>query len=167
MARILSVLLAIASLVAAVPSRRSPKVLHEKRAMEPTDWVKSRRVDTDWVLPMRFGLVQSNIDKLEAMLMEVSHPTSPKFGQHYSPEEVADIFAPSKGSIDAVTDWLAASGIDRERIRLTRNKGWIHVNATTAEIENLLDAEYHVYTHVETGAEQIGMTSSAFINGLP
>ena len=91
MARILSVLLAIASLAAAVPSRRSPKVLHEKRAIEPADWVKSRRVDPDWVLPMRFGLVQSNIDKLEAMLMEVSHPTSPKFGQHYSPAEVAKI----------------------------------------------------------------------------
>ncbi|KAF8883763.1 Pro-kumamolisin, activation domain-containing protein [Gymnopilus junonius] len=156
MARVLAALLVLASVVVAAPSRRSLHALHEKRAMEPTDWVKSRRVDPDWVLPMRFGLVQSNLDKLEEMLVEVSHPRSPKFGQHYSPAEVMDTFAPSKESVDAVTDWLVSSGISRDRLRLTSNRGWIHVNATTAEIEDLLKAEYHIYTHVETGAEQLG-----------
>lgn len=156
MFRAFTLLVALAGVALAAPSRRSPYILHEKRAMEPVDWVKSRRVDPNWVLPMRFGLVQSNLDKLEDMLMSVSDPSSPRYGQHFTPEEVIKTFAPSKESISAVTDWLVGSGISRDRLRLSNNRGWIHVNATTAEVEDLLQAEYHVYTHIETGAEQIG-----------
>ena len=35
------------------------------------------------------------------------------------------------------------------------NKGWIHLNASTYEVENLLNTEYHVYTH-PSGDTQIG-----------
>ncbi|KDR82525.1 hypothetical protein GALMADRAFT_828163 [Galerina marginata CBS 339.88] len=156
MFRAFTLLLALGGVALAVPSRRTTHALHEKRAMEPVDWVKSRRVDPAWVLPMRFGLVQSNMDKLEEMLMSVSHPSSPRYGQHFNPEEVVETFAPTKESIDAVTGWLVDSGISRDRMRLSHNRGWILVNATTAEAEDLLQAEYHVYTHTESGAEQIG-----------
>lgn len=33
------------------------------------------------------------INDIEELLMEVSDPTSPKHGQHYTAEEVADLFA--------------------------------------------------------------------------
>lgn len=148
-------LVALAGIVFAVPSRRLSHVLHEKRAMEPVDWTKSRRVDPDWVLPMRFGLVQSNLDQIENMLMSVSSPNSPTFGQHFTQEQILETFAPSQQTIDSVTEWLASSGISRDRLRLSHNKGWIHLDATTSEVEDLLKTEYHVYTHT-SGVEQIG-----------
>ncbi|KAH9480397.1 Aorsin [Psilocybe cubensis] len=149
-------LVALSGIAFAIPSPRSSHVLHEKRAMEPTDWAKSRRVDPDWVLPMRFGLVQSNLDKIEDMLMSVSSPHSPTYGQHFTPEQIRDTFAPSQDTIDSVTEWLVSSGISRDRLRLSHNKGWIHLDATTSEVEDLLKAEYHVYTHTSSGVEQIG-----------
>lgn len=140
----------------AVPSPRSTThILHEKRAMEPTGWTQSRRLDADRVLPMRFGLTQQNMHRLEELLEAVSHPESPTYGKHYSPSEIVETFAPSKATIDEVTNWLLGAGISRDRLRLSVNKGWIHVNATTAEVEDLLKAEYHVYTH-PSGVEQIG-----------
>ncbi|KAF4617122.1 hypothetical protein D9613_005784 [Agrocybe pediades] len=153
------VLVALSAAAVAVPSTRpasSVHVLHEKRAMEPVDWVKSRPLDADWILPMRFGLAQQNLDKIEDMLMSVSHPSSPRFNQHFTPEEIRETFAPSEESINSVTDWLVGAGIAKDRLRLSGNKGWIHLDATVDEAERLLKAEYHVYTHAGTGSEQIG-----------
>lgn len=151
-------LLSLAAVALAVPSPRANYVLHEKRAAEPSDdtWVKSRRLEADRVLPMRFGLSQQNTHRLEEMLMSVSHPESPSFGKHFSAAEVTSIFEPSKETIDSVMEWLGGFGFARERLSLTRNKGWLTVNATASEIEELLNTEYHIYTHTETGAEQIG-----------
>ncbi|KAF5315002.1 hypothetical protein D9619_007273 [Psilocybe cf. subviscida] len=138
------------------PSRRAvTHVLHEKRAMDPVDWEISHRLDPDKVLPMRFGLTQSNLHRVEELLMEVSHPESAKYGQHYTPSEVVDLFAPSDETISAVTNWLVEAGIARDRLRISGNKGWLSVHATTAEVEDLLKTEYHVYTH-PSGDQQFG-----------
>ena len=139
----------------AVPSPHSHYVVHETRAAEPLEWINTGRLDAYKMLPMRFGLVQQNLHKLEEMLMSVSHPQSPKYAQHFTPMEVVDTFAPSEESITAVTNWLVDAGFSRDRLRLSRNKGWIHVNASTSEVENLLNTEYHVYTH-PAGGTQIG-----------
>lgn len=153
--RSFSVLALFAGIAAALPNPRAGYVLHEKRTHEPVDWLKTRRLEADRVLPMRFGLTQSNLHKLEDMLMAVSHPESPSYGKHYTPEEVVETFKPADATIDAVTDWLIESGISANRVRLSVNKGWIEFNATAAEAESILDTEYHVYTH-HTGVEQIG-----------
>ncbi|EIN08407.1 subtilisin-like protein [Punctularia strigosozonata HHB-11173 SS5] len=148
--------------VSAVPSRRAPHVVHERRANEPNPerWQRTGRVEPDRVLPLKIGLAQQNLHLLEEMLMKVSHPKSDSYGQHWSPAAVVDFFAPKDETIDAIKGWLADAGFDAERIRVSHNKGWIDVaNATAAEVEELLDAEYHVYTHAATGLQQIGCHS--------
>ncbi|KAG5346761.1 hypothetical protein C0989_000262, partial [Termitomyces sp. Mn162] len=104
---------------------------------------------------MRFGLKQENLHRIEEMLLAVSHPQSPTYGQHWTPSAVVETFAPSDDTIAAVANWLTDAGITRERLRLSVSKGWIDLNATVGEIEDLLKTEYHVYTHMETGDEQI------------
>lgn len=154
----------VATLVAlafAAPSPRSNHVVHERRAAEPTDWIQDRRLDANRVLPMRFGLAQQNMHRLEQILMDISHPESSSYGQHWSPAKVVETFAPSSDTITAVTSWLKDAGIAADRLRLSPNKGWIQVNATTSEVESLLNTEYHVYTH-PSGAEQIGSFSLIF-----
>lgn len=147
-------ILLLCVLSTARPSPHSTHIVHERRAVEPRGWVKSRRLEADRVLPMRFGLSQSNLHNLEEMLMSVSHPSSPSYGQHFTPLEVVNAFAPSEETISAVISWLTESGLGRDRLRLTASKGWVEVNATTAEIEELLQTEYHVFTH-PSGIEQI------------
>ncbi|KAF9474024.1 hypothetical protein BDN70DRAFT_816380 [Pholiota conissans] len=145
----------VACATAAPSPRTTTHVVHERRAVEPLDWTQDRRLDADKILPMRFGLTQQNMHRLEELLLEVSHPVSPKYGQHYSASQVVDMFAPSANTISAVTQWLTESGFARERLRLAPNKAWIHLNATTAEVEELLKTEYHVFTH-PSGDEQLG-----------
>lgn len=143
--------------VAAAPSPRAGHVLHEKRARDPIDWEQTRRLEADMVLPLRIGLSQTNLHRIEEILMSVSHPKSESYGKHLTQTEVVDTFAPSLETIKTVKNWLTGSGFADERLKLSKNKGWLHVvNATAAEIESLLDTEYHVYTHMESGEEQIG-----------
>ena len=58
------VTLALASLaVARTPTRR---VVHEARRALPHGWAPVRRAEPDVVLPLSVGLIQSNLENLEA-----------------------------------------------------------------------------------------------------
>ena len=80
---------------------------------------------------------------------------SPKYGQHYTPEEVIDIFAPSQASVDAVRGWLEGAGIEAHRISQSVNKQWLQFEASTKEVESLLYTKYHIYKHAATGKSNV------------
>ncbi|KAJ7175779.1 peptidase S8/S53 domain-containing protein [Mycena filopes] len=134
----------------------SPSVQHAKRSHLPPGWSQVRRHVPQAFLPLRFGLTQSNVDmkSLEKVLNQVSHPESSTYGKHWTAARVANHFAPSDEAIQAVTSWIASSGMAAERVRVSKSKGWLMINATVTETEKLLNTEYHVYRH-ESGKEHI------------
>lgn len=85
-----------------------------------------------------------------------SDPRSPRYGKHYTFDEVTDLFAPSALSVNAVKAWLVESGIREERISQSTNKAWLQFDASTAEMEQLLQTTYHYYKHVNGGRKHIG-----------
>ncbi|KAE9402286.1 hypothetical protein BT96DRAFT_918295 [Gymnopus androsaceus JB14] len=125
----------------------TPFVLHEKRAHIPYGWSHERKYDASAVLPLRFGLKQANIHKLEEYLYDIADPVSPNFGKHWTAGKVAETFAPSSESIKTVYEWLSGSGIAPERFKITSSKSWIELDATVEEAEKLMLTEYHVYKH--------------------
>ena len=110
------------------------------------------------ILPMRIALTQGNLDQGYDHLMDVSHPESPNFGKHWSAKKVAETFAPSQESVDAVTEWLKSSGISPDRVSRSQSLGWLQFDATVQEAENLLKTEYHIHHH-DTGKPHIGCDS--------
>lgn len=150
---VLSVLYTLLASTLALPS--SNKVVHEKRDRIPQAWAKRSKVDGLEMLPVRIGLVQSNLDKGHDMLMEVSRHDSPRYGQHYTASEINDIFAPKESTVKIVTEWLASAGIDPDRISQSVNKQWLQFESTVMELEELLDTEYHVYLHEPTGKHNV------------
>jgi tripeptidyl-peptidase I len=150
--------LGLLSAVLAVPSPHLVEhVIHERRARDPMDWEVTRRPNTNMTIPLRIGLQQQNIDAIEEMLMAVSHPDSSTYGQHWSAEQVVETFSPTDDTVRSVLGWLSDFGFSSDKVKMSGNRGWIQVHATVAEVEQLLRTEYHVYTHIETGEEQIGM----------
>lgn len=144
--------LSLATLVAAVMAMpRSDYVLHEKRNLASTAWAKLDAVPEDTSLPMRIGLKQGNLHKGGDLLMEVSDPTSAKYGKYYTADEVADYFSPSDSTIESIRQWLEESGIDNERVSLSANKGWIQFDAPAKEAGDLLKTKFHFYEHVSSG----------------
>ncbi|KAJ7162822.1 subtilisin-like protein [Mycena filopes] len=153
-------LLAVFALVAvsvALPGRSTIHVVHEKRVADPyaSGWTLRRRLDRDLVIPLRVGLQQRNLHQLEDHLLAVADPASPMYGQHWSPAKIVETFAPSHETISAVKNWLLGAGLAEERLRLSPSRGWIAVNVTVKEAEELLRTEYHVFAH-PSGKEQFG-----------
>lgn len=140
--------------------RLSPHVRHESRRSLPNDWAPVRRAPSDVVLPLRIGLVQPNLDNIESFLLDVSHPDSPNYGNHWSAAKVASTFRPSAESVDTVKFWLNSGGIDLSRIRLSAGGNWLEANLTIAEAEELLKTEYYVYGHEPSGTEHIACGSA-------
>ncbi|KAI9435149.1 subtilisin-like protein [Lactarius indigo] len=101
---------------------------------------------------------QQNLHMFEDLLMDVAHPDSPTYGQHWTPEKVVDFFAPSELTVSSIRTWLSTSGIAEDKLRLSPNKGWVELNVTVAMAEQLLDTEYHIYEH-PSGKKQIGCLS--------
>ena len=133
----------------------SPYGIHEKRTHPPPGWSLTRRHDAASTIPLRFALKQRNIEDIGNYLYDVSHPKSPSYGKHWTAGDIARTFAPSDETVDVVRSWLIASGIGAGRIALGRSKGWIQVDATVEEAEELVNAQYNVYTHT-SGKEHVG-----------
>jgi tripeptidyl-peptidase I len=74
-----------------------------------------------------------------------------KYGQHYTAEEAVEIFASSQPKVDTVHNWLFSAGISAETISQSVNKQWMQFDASTRELESLLNTEYHTYEHADTG----------------
>ena len=150
---------AIAVLLASASA--SPVVrhaVHEKRDALPPNWSKSAKLDDRAVLPLRIALAQQNLHRGDEFLMEVSHPSSPNFGKHWTAKEVAETFAPSQESVDAVKTWLAEAGIAPERVSLSQGLNWLSFDAPVEEAERLLQTKYHVYEH-ESGQPHVACES--------
>ena len=79
---------AFATLSNALPTSAN-HLVHEKRSgsssWSPMQGVKPDRRIT---LPVRIGLTESNLHRGDDILMEVSDPTSDKYGKHLTTEEV-------------------------------------------------------------------------------
>ena len=122
----------------------------------PFGWSLLRRQDAFKIIPLRFGLKQSNMEKIEEFLNDVSYPDSPNYGKHWSPDQVEKVFSPTQEAFDTVLAWLVNGGIDIKRLRGSRMKAWIQVNTTIEEAERLLQTEYNLYIHV-SGEKHVGM----------
>jgi tripeptidyl-peptidase-1 len=142
---------ALATLAVASPV---PHVVHEIRTTVPSGWEKRELLDRRAILPMKVALAQGNLDKGWDWLKDVSHPESAKYGQHWSAKDVAEAFAPSQGTVDAVKAWLACAGIDGPRVKQSQSLNWLEFSATVDEAEELLKTRYNVYEH-ESGQPHI------------
>lgn len=148
---------ALAASTAAM-SMPSSHVVHEKRDQPLRRWEKRDQVDRGTILPVRIGLQQSNVDNGvgDRLLEEVSHPESSKYGQHYTADEVIDIFAPAQEAVDTVKQWLTDAGVATHRVSQSANKQWIQFDANVAEVERLFKTKYHQYSHADNGKVSIG-----------
>lgn len=66
------------------------------------------------------------------------------------------MFAPPEKHVDAVREWLTTAGIESHRIVHSDNKGWLAFDATTEEVERLLQAEYHEHEHAYSDKIRVG-----------
>ncbi|KFZ20322.1 hypothetical protein V501_00195 [Pseudogymnoascus sp. VKM F-4519 (FW-2642)] len=147
----LELLCQMAFALATTGSHNNEFAIHEKRVPHAELWTRSSTLDLDLILPLKIALTQSNLDKAEDLLLSVSHPASTNFSQHWTPKDVARMFAPSLEAISGVAAWVRDSGIPAARIFRSHCGGWLQINATVQEAEKLLNTRYYIYQNIQTG----------------
>jgi len=127
---VLAILLADAAVAAGPSKRYLAHSTHEQRTTLPSGWAKRSLVSgapafdkRAMTLPVRINLRQNNLDRAEDLIMGVSSPESKTYGQHYTSQEVAEMFAPRRESVDSVLEWLADAGFASSRIKYHKGMG--------------------------------------------
>jgi len=85
--------------------------LHERRNLTPPQWTKSSKAPRDISLPMRIQIFGQNAELGHDHLMDISDPTSPNFGKHWTPKQIHDFLSPAPETVASVREWLNSSGI--------------------------------------------------------
>lgn len=99
---------------------------------------------------MRIALKHENVHLGEKYVMDVSHPDSSTYGQHWTIDQVASSFAPSGETVAKVKSWLTAEGVAETNIAVSRDKTWIRVKTSLAQAASLLKTKYHVLEDSES-----------------
>jgi tripeptidyl-peptidase-1 len=131
-------------------------LIHERAHSRHPRWEKTTQLSRgDGEFLMRIALAQRNLHNSEDFLTQVSSPSSSTFGQYWTLDKVTDMFALSAESLAAVTSWLTNSGIPRNTMILSLNRGFVAFNITIADAERLLQTRYLVYSDTLFGERSI------------
>ncbi|KAJ6606083.1 subtilisin-like protein [Mycena vulgaris] len=128
-------------------------VVHDRRVVIPTGFVHSGAAPAEKTLNLRINLVQNDLVGLESALNAASFPDSPLYGQWLTKEEVEAFSRPTEETTAAVTQWLSDNGI--ESTTLTPAGDWISFNVPVNKANQLLKADFSIFTHVDSGKESI------------
>lgn len=150
------------------PVLQEHSTIHERQSPgQRSLWLKRERIAQDEIIQIRIGLTQQNTYLGHNLLMEVSDPQSPKYGQHWSSDEVAKIFAPSDKTIHATVNWITSTlDIEPDQISLNPGKGWLSFYPSVAEAESLFQTEYWLYKHEIEGNIAAGVEHYSLPQGL-
>ena len=148
-----------AAAIALAAAVSASEVVHEARDFELPSWTRGSRIESSAIVPVRIGLKQTNLDAGPDRLMAISSPESEHFGKHMTAEEVHELFAPSKHSVEAVRAWLVESGVADRLIAHTENKGWLALDIPAKDAERLFGTELYEYQHAQSGTVRIGTHS--------
>ncbi|CAK5270750.1 unnamed protein product [Mycena citricolor] len=128
-------------------------VLHERRAAAPEGFVATGLAPAEQTLQLKLNLAQNNLAGLEAQLLAAATPGSATYGQWLSKDEVDSFSAPTAETTAAVSEWLSSHGLTSTT--LSPSGDWISVTVPVSKANELLAANYHVFTHTSSGTESI------------
>jgi tripeptidyl-peptidase-1 len=107
---------------------------------------------------IKIGLKQDGLDAGYDRVMEISHPSSPNYGNYLTADEVDELFQPSHDTVAAVLQWLSeAANIPHDKIQLSNN-GWLAVDLPVHAAEKAFRTTYHEHED-KAGRLRIGCDS--------
>jgi len=147
MKRLLVICAALFALAVAIRVERLEHA-HECNAQENCgvhDYKRVGRADTSKPHQITIWTSQNNFAaSCSSMLLEISDPDSPKFGQQLSFEELKELVYDAD-ALEAIHAFLDTHDISQEAREVAPNGEWIEVNTDIRTIETMFSAEFHDY----------------------
>ncbi|KAI9431495.1 subtilisin-like protein [Lactarius indigo] len=109
----------------------------------PADWEALGHPPAGTTIDLRIALIPHHGNALIDVLNEVSNPAHPKYGAYLSKDQVAELVAPSPGTLELVNAWLEHHGISSSSVSTTHWRRLAYAN-------DLLGASYQLYRYTGT-----------------
>jgi len=138
--------------VVAVSATVHSRIVLEEATEEVAGWTVGPRVPADTPFELMIFIKQSNVELLESHLYAVSDPRSPRYGQHFTFEQVNELVAPKDEAVNAVMNWLSDHGINiTDSLEFSPSYDMALVRIECSVVESLLGTTYNYYKHDATG----------------
>ncbi|KAF8266325.1 subtilisin-like protein [Lactarius quietus] len=142
---VLSVLAAASLAAPLVPRWDDTRIKHTWHTV-PSNWESLGPPSSNTTIDLHIALLPQSENSLIDALYEVSTPRHPKYGAHLSKEQVAQLVAPHRDTLDLVNSWLKHHGIPRSSISVSLGGGWLTVVAVpVSQANEMLGASYQLY----------------------
>ncbi|KAJ7921462.1 tripeptidyl peptidase A [Mycena leptocephala] len=100
-------------------------------------------------LSLRFGLVQHGFSQLESLLLNISDPDHPSYGNHLSKEQVHALSKPSNDTLGLVEGWLATH--NASYVKWSSSQDSVTAVVPISSAERMLSTRFGVFEHVKSG----------------
>ncbi|KAJ7738741.1 family S53 protease-like protein [Mycena metata] len=141
------------ALAAANPLGRRTMSVHESRQVVPAGFAHAGTPSPSQEITLRIALTNTDIKGLEAKTYAVSDPANPLYGQHLTPNEVADYVKPTAETLSAVTEWLKENNLVAKSISPAGDL--LQISLPISKANDLLSAQFTTFKHVASGKESI------------
>ncbi|KAF9958066.1 hypothetical protein BGZ72_000931 [Mortierella alpina] len=118
----------------------------EELVNPPTQWKYQEPAPASTKISLRIGLKLRNVERFQQMVIDLSTPGHPTFGQHMSNDEINAIIDPSEDSLRLVLEWLKSFGINA-----VHDGQWVKADVTVAQAQVLLKTQFGVYLNTLSG----------------
>ncbi|KAJ6498221.1 family S53 protease [Mycena vulgaris] len=135
------------------PMGRRVMVVHESVTAVPSGFAHAGTVSPSKEITLRIALVQSNIAGLQQMTYAVSDPTNALYGQHLTPQEVAEYVKPTAESLSAVSEWLSEHELTAKSISPAGDL--LQISLPVSKANELFSTQFASFKHVESGKTSI------------
>ncbi|KAH9057761.1 subtilisin-like protein [Lactarius vividus] len=126
------------------------KVIHAWSTV-PNNWKSLGHPPNQTTIDFYIALKSQRESALVDALYQASDPNSPKYGAHFSKEQVAEIVTPHPDTLELVSSWLRHWDIPSSSVSTVLGGNWLKVvGVSMSQANDILDASYQLYQHVET-----------------
>ncbi|TFL04400.1 Pro-kumamolisin, activation domain-containing protein, partial [Pterulicium gracile] len=143
----------LAALISASLGRTVPQNTPRRRSAPPEGFAVVSAAPQGETITFRISLPQKSFPGLEKALYAASTPGSKQFGQYLTKDQVKDFAGPSEDAVASVSSWLEEHGLSASS--LSPSGDWISVEATVAQANKLLQADFKSYEAKGTDAPVI------------
>lgn len=122
----------------------------------PAGWQHKHAAADDAKLTLHVGLKETNLDKLQERLLEISDPYHGDYGKHMTRQEIEALTRPSDETISNVQAWLKSHGVTLDG---PVNSGFLKIRATVEQANKMLDTTYGVFHNEARNRSSLRTTS--------
>ncbi|KAI9442972.1 subtilisin-like protein [Lactarius indigo] len=129
----------------AVPLWDNILVKHSWGAIPP-NWESLGHPPIGTTIDLHVVLKPQHENALIDTLYEVSDPRHPKYGAHLSKEQVAQLVAPHRDTLELINSWLEHYGVPSTSVSTTHGGSWLTLaDVPVSQANTLLGASYQLY----------------------